>query len=89
MARRSEWDEPWRQLVAVLRQYRESGGLTLAEAQQLFDAAPDVRLPQAFLHAVLDAGRSAAVGRRLRRLPVTSLATGYPVPPRWCRLPRA
>ena len=53
MARRSEWDEPWRRLTAVLRQYRESGGLTLAEAQQLFDAAPDVRLPQALLHAIL------------------------------------
>lgn len=53
MARRSEWDEQWRQLAAVLRQYRQSGGLTLAEAQQLFDAAPDVHLSPAFVQSIL------------------------------------
>jgi hypothetical protein len=53
MDRRSEWDEQWRHLAALLRRTRRAGGLTLTEAQQLFDTAPDMPLSPAFVQSVL------------------------------------
>ncbi|MHB0955700.1 MAG: hypothetical protein ACYC0X_04905 [Pirellulaceae bacterium] len=53
MDRQSEWDEQWRQMAALLRHYRRMGGRTLAEAQQLYDAAPDVSLSPACVLSLL------------------------------------
>ncbi len=53
MERRSEWDAQWRQMAALLRRYRRSGGLTLAEAQQSYEAAPELPLAPAWVRSVL------------------------------------
>ncbi len=53
MERRSEWDAQWRQMAALLRRYRRSGGLTLAESQQAYEAAPELPLTPAWVRSVL------------------------------------
>lgn len=70
MTKRRESEEQWGRIVSLLERCRRSVTMSLAEAQQRFDSAPDLTLSALFVRSVVSQaldGRSEQLQSGIRR----------------------